>query len=419
MRALLSVVAFVLPALASAAPTDACRKLAAANSPKALECYQKLVKANPTDLEAGNSWAALLAEKGDYKNAIGAFDQVLAIDAKNSVARNGKAMSLLALKKHDEAFDLLQAALKDDPDNVQILQNCGILALLTRKLDIAAGTFTRVLAIDAGHAGAHAGLGETLMLAGKLDLAQEHFLAAIAKNDKDSRSHWLLGKVLAQSNPRLAVDYLERASFLAPKDAEVWYDLGITRRLIGEARLAGQALTQAQALAPNDPKVILELAKVHTDMNRFDVAAAHFDKALTLKPAPAVKAQIHFHYALLREAKGDYKAAEAQYLQALRASANDLPSMLNLSRVYAGQKRWADARNLLDRAAKLAPDDTAVRYNLGTVMIQQGEVEAGKQELKNLIAKLKADDPLREQAEEILRGAKPGTIPTTSATKKP
>jgi len=424
MRARLPFLAAIamsaLPVVAAAGPADACEKLARGGShAKALECYKKVYDANPADHEAGNAYAALLAERGEYPKAVATFDKVLAKDPKNSIARNGKAMSLLVLKKYEEAFNILEAALLDDPKNVQTLQNCGILALLTNKLDIAAGAFQRVLAIDAGHAGAHSGLGETAMLLGKMDIAQEHFLAAIGKNDKDSRSHWLLGKVLSRSNPRLAVDYLERASFLAPKDADVWYDLGITRRMIGESRLAGQALTQAQALAPSDPKIFLELGKVHTDMNRFDMAAAHFDKALTLKPDPATKAQVHFHYGLLFETQAEYKKAEAQYLQSLRSRPDDLSTMLNLSRLYAGQKRWQDARGILDKAAKQDPSNVAVRYNLGAVMIQQGDVEAGKQELRNVIAGLKADDPMRGQAEEILRGAKPGLIPPNTATKKP
>lgn len=405
---------------AHAAAYDTCKKLVdAGKSAKALDCFRDAAKKNPSDAKSGNAYGAMLAEKKDYAGALAAFEKVLAASPKNATAKNGKAMILLVQKKYDEGFALLEEALKESPDDLQLLQNCAILALESRKLDIAAGAFARVLAIDPAHAGAHAGLGETLLLAGKEEEAQVHFLAAIKKNDKDARSHWLMGKSLARTNPKLAVEYLERASFLAKNDAEVWYDLGITRRLIGEERLAGQALTQAQALAPAEPKILLELGKVHTAMNRFDMAAAHFEKVLEMKPDPALKASTHYHFALLREAEGKYKEAEAQYLQALRSAPDDVPSMLNLSRLYAGQKRWPDARRLLDTCAKLQPQNPAVRYNLGAVMMQQGDIEAGKAELKNLIASLKADDPLRGQAEEILRGARPDTIPTTPATKKP
>lgn len=408
-----------LPALASAA-ADPCLKLVEAGAQtKALECYRTRAEKNPADLESRNAYAALLVEKRDYRGAIAAFDAVLAKDPKNGIAKNGKAMSLFVLKRYDEGFALLESALADDPNNIQVLQNVAVLAIETRKLDVAEGTFRRVISLDAKHAGAHLGLGETLMLKGKLDGARDSLHAAIKLDDKNARAHWLLGKVLAQADPKLAVQFLERASFLAPSDANVWFDLGLTRRLIGEHRLAGQALTQAMKYAPDDPRVYLELAKVHTDMNRFDMADAHFEEALKLKPAPILKADIHYHYGLLREQEVNYKAAEAQYLQALRSNPDDLRSLLNLSRIQAGQRRFDDARQLLDRAAKLAPENPAVRYNLAAVMIQQGEVDAGKLELKKLIASLPPTDPLRGQAEEVLRGARPGTIPSGSATKKP
>ena len=391
----------------------------AGNQAKALACYRERAEKNPADLESRNAYAALLVEKRDYQGAIAAFDAVLAKDPKNGIAKNGKAMTLLALKRHDEGFALLESALADDPNNVQVIQNVAVLALKTRKLDIAEGAFRRVLSLEPKNHGAHLGLGETLMTKGDLRGARESLLSAISLEDKSSRAHWLLGKVLAQSDPKLAVQYLERASYLAPGDPDVWFDLGITRRLTGDLRLAGQALTQAMKYAPDEPRVYLELAKIHTDMNRFDMAEDHFEEALKLRPAPLVKAEIHYSFGLLREQQVNYKDAEVQYLQALRASPDDVRAMLNLSRLYAGQRRFPDARRLLDRSAKLAPENNAVRYNLGAVMIQQGEIDAGKLELKKLIASLPAGDPLRGQAEEVLRGAQPGSIPTGSATKKP
>lgn len=418
--ALVSSPLFLAGGPAHAAPFDVCKKhVDAGKSDKAFECFRDAAKKNPADTRIGNAHAAMLADRGKLDAALAEFERVIATDARNATAKNGKAMILLVQKKYEAGFALLEEALKESPDDIQILQNCAILALTARRLELAAGAFTRVLALSPDHGGAHSGLGETLMLAGKPDDAIPHFLAAIKKNDKDSRSHWLLGKVLATSNPKLAVEHLERASFLAKDDAQVWYDLGLTRRLIGEERLAGQALTQAMQLAPGDARVVYELGKVHTAMNRFDMATAHFEKVLQMKPDPVLKGQTHYHFALLLEAQSNYKAAEAQYGLALKSAPDDVPALVNLSRLYAGQKRWADARRLLDRAAKLAPQNPGVRYNLGAVMIQQGDVEAGKQELRNLVATLERDDPLRGQAEEILRGARPDTIPATPATRKP
>ncbi|HKB44741.1 MAG TPA: tetratricopeptide repeat protein, partial [Chitinophagaceae bacterium] len=59
-----------------------------------------------------------LHDKGDFKGAIAKYDAALQVDPANSLAMYEKSYSLMALKKHNDAEELLCKILKEskDPD---------------------------------------------------------------------------------------------------------------------------------------------------------------------------------------------------------------------------------------------------------------------------------------------------------------
>jgi Tfp pilus assembly protein PilF len=57
-----------------------------------------------------------LHDKGDYNNALLQYDQVLRVEPNNHLAMYEKSYALMALKRYDEAADLLKKVLKDSKD---------------------------------------------------------------------------------------------------------------------------------------------------------------------------------------------------------------------------------------------------------------------------------------------------------------
>lgn len=402
----LATAGLLLMANDATAATDCEKLVQAGQKDKALECFRTVVKKSPDDINSRNAVAALLAEQKKYQSALAEFDEVLKRKATDPVALNGKAMMLIALNRIDEGFTVLAKALEIDPKNVQALHNLALFNARHDHFDIAVPLWQRVLAIEPDDPDALVGLGEILMKQGKLDEALSLFNKVIAKDDRNAQAIYLAGKTIAQHRPVDAIPYLERAALLA-NEAEPWYDLGLVRMIAQEYRLAGQAFTQALRFAPDDYRVYLELGKVHFEMKRYDDAITHFDEAMKLKPPPAAKATLRFHYGLVREAQGNDTKAADEYQQALKIDPNNVPSMLNLATLHLEAKRMEPAKELLDRVLQVAPQSAIARFNLGKLLIAQGKAEAGKKELKALVAQLPENDPLRQEAEEILAGRRP------------
>lgn len=391
---------------ANAAKPDCQALVLAGKKDKALECYRGQVKKNANDLDARNAIAALLAEQKKYQSALTEFEEVLKRNAKDGVALNGKAMMLIALNRIDEGFATLQKAIETDPSNIQALHNLALINFRHDHFDVAIPLWQRVLKVQPDEPDALVGLGEILLRQGKLDEALAFFNKVIEKDDRHARAIYLAGKTIAQNRPVDAIPYLERAALLAD-EAEPWYDLGLVRMFAGEWRLAGQAFTQAMKFAPDDYRVYMELGKVHLEMRHFDDAISHFEEVLKLNPPPQAKVAVRYHMGLVREAQGNKKKAADEYLQTLKADSQHLGAMLNLSALYLEEKRYDDAKPLLDKALTVAPANAIARFNLGKLLLAQGKSEAGKKELRALVAALPENDPLRQEAEEILAGRRP------------
>jgi tetratricopeptide (TPR) repeat protein len=388
---------------ARSATTDCHALVNAGQTDKAIECYRGVLKKSANDLDARNGLAAALAKQKKYQSALSEFDEVLKRQPADGVALNGKAMMLIALNKIDEGFAVMQKAIETNPDNIQALHNLALFNLNHDHPEVAIPLWQRVLTIAPDDPDALVGLGEILMRQGKLDDALGYFNKVIEKDDRHARAIYLAGKTIAQHRPLDAIPYYERAALLAD-EAEPWYDLGLVRMFAREWRLAGQAFTQALKFAPDDYRIYLELGKVHLEMRRFDDAISHFEEVLKLNPPPQAKVTVRYHMGLVREAQGNKKKAADEYLQTLKADPNHLGATLNLAALYLEDKRFDAAKPLLDKALEIAPTNAIARFNLGKLLLAQGKAEAGKKELKALVAALPESDPLRQEAEEILAG---------------
>lgn len=394
---------FGAPAPSAPSVDHPCHPLARnAKWPEATRCYKTSLEKNANDLEARNGLAAVHAQQGQFKESLAQFELALKTNAADGVALNGRAMMLLALKRVDEAFEALQKALEVDPDNLQALSNLALINHESGHDEIAVPLWKRILEIEPSDVDALLGLGEVRMEKGDVDGAyKNHFLKVLEKNPKNARAQWLAGKAVAQQRPADAVPFLENAAALAPKEPEVWYDLGVARMAAGEMRLGGQALTQAMELAPNDPRIYLEMGKVHLHMRDFEAADAHFEAALAMKPSNEIKATIRYHSGILRERQGNARKAEDEYRLALKILPEHVPSMVNLAALLVEEKRYDVALPPLQKALELDPKNAAARYNLGRLLIEQGKIEEGKKQLTPLLMRPKGD-PIREGAESVL-----------------
>ena len=98
-----------------------------------------------------NGWFVLgwaLRRLARWADATGAFERAIELGGDNSDTRNELAICLMETGDLAGARRQLEAALRDDCDNVKIISNMGVLALKNGRKDEAAAFFRTVLELD-------------------------------------------------------------------------------------------------------------------------------------------------------------------------------------------------------------------------------------------------------------------------------
>ena len=121
--------------------------------------------------------------------------------------------------------------------------------------------------------------------------------------------------------------------------------------------------------------------------SRFEEAVAVYDRAIGRVPNPQRSAwPLFYARGIAEERSHQWPKAEADFKEALRL-APDQPYVLN----YLGYS-WADkgenlalARQMLDKAAALRPNDGSIIDSLGWVMLRQGDTEQAIRSLEQAV----------------------------------
>jgi tetratricopeptide (TPR) repeat protein len=141
-----------------------------------------------------------------------------------------------------------------------------------------------------------------------------------------------------------------------------------------------EAMRDLEALAreyPSSPEPLIQQGDLLRTESRFAEAVDAYDEALARigKPRPA-DWSIFYARAIAYDRSHQWDKAEADLQQALRLSPDESYVMNYLAYSWAEQGRNLDtAKQLLDRAAELKPNDGAILDSMGWVLMRQGNTE--------------------------------------------
>jgi Flp pilus assembly protein TadD len=102
---------------------------------------------------AWNGWFVLgwaLRRLGRWEDARVSFEKTLELGGDNGDTRNELAICLMEMEDYRAARRELETALREDPENVKIISNLGVLAMKSGDDDEAAGFFRTVLELEPG-----------------------------------------------------------------------------------------------------------------------------------------------------------------------------------------------------------------------------------------------------------------------------
>ena len=116
----------------------------------------------------------------------------------------------------------------------------------------------------------------------------------------------------------------------------------------------------------------------------------------------------HYNLGLVAQTNGDLVTAENEYRLSLSTDPNYTPSLFNLAIVRTAAGDVTEAIALYTKYTQLKPDDAGGHLNLGLLLIQNGQADAGQKEIEAAVA----IDP-------TIAVPQPSSTPATSPSASP
>jgi tetratricopeptide (TPR) repeat protein len=320
-------------------------------------------------------------------SALGWFDGALAVDPEYAAALAGKcAVYVDGYEEMNDASYIAKAeaacatALALNSNLEMVHAALGRLYMTTGQWKDAEAAYQAALAIDPSSVESLTGLGTIYTRQKRLDEAEASLRKAVDIHPGDFRAYNRFGTFLFQSGRfEEAVEQYQYDVGLEPNDMNGYANLGSAYTLLGNFTAAASAYQKAHDIEPTK-NTYSNLGLLHYYMGNLDDAIESLTNAVDLKPNDHL-ARSNLGDALWiagreDEARRAFEKAEALVESALQINPNDPFSMMDLAWIRAMLEKHDSARDVMDRARGMAPDDPYTYYYDGMIFLRAGDKEA-------------------------------------------
>jgi len=154
----------------------------------------------------------------------------------------------------------------------------------------------------------------------------------------------------------------------------------------GYLEQAEVSFRQALQDDPASAEALYGIGSVYLNQNKNAAAREMFERCVMLRANyPDTLPDAWNNLGVLATREGHIDASIVNFQQALKISPQHLLSLNNLGNAYRLQKRWDEARKVLDRALEVAPDDPEANYSLGMVYAQTNDTAQASEHLQRAL----------------------------------
>jgi tetratricopeptide (TPR) repeat protein len=309
--------------------------------------FKNAAKATPKDPEVYYQLGMAYLGTRDFRSALGAFRQTLALNPKHAQAQLRIAQMQAATpneKLWKDADSTLKALVESAAPTPEMLQTLALTEFKLHDMEHAIQDFERVLAQSPGE------LSASVMLAmAKLSL-------------KDAKG---------------AEQVLQKASKDAPASADAHRVLADFYRDQKRLPEAEAELRRALEIDPNSGPSILDLAKLELAEGRNQEAEQNFKRLAAFESYKPVYA-----YFLFEQGRRD--DAIREFERVARENPDDREARTNLVAAYHTANRMEDVNRVLGAALKKNPKDVDALLQRGEILVQTGKYEQAEIDLNQV-----------------------------------
>ncbi len=310
----------------------------------AIEVLNRFVARAPDQFVGRFNLATAYAQADRYAEAAGQFEHALSLAPGNQDARLAAAKCEVNLGNHRRALDLVDGWDESVPngiDGFEVEYLRGIALKVTASLVQAEDALRQAVALKPGHAGARRELGTVLARQGQLEEASRQ---------------------------------LRHARELDPESQEIWFELVVVLREIGDeqALAAETALFEERKERTRQEELAGGAAtRGSRYLERGDARSAlrEYRQALAYRPE---RAEYHYGAALAHARLGEQQERIGALQKTLELDPGLFAALNELGVAYTEASRFPEAESALTAAVESDPQLASASNNLGVLLAKQG-----------------------------------------------
>jgi tetratricopeptide (TPR) repeat protein len=322
--------------------------------------YSHALKVTKGNYLAHNNLGIAYDERGDYDEARSQYDASLSINPSFSKAHHNLAVNLLKKGDTDKAIEHFKLSLISNPENPVAKYNLANIAMGKGYTDEAIALYQSAIADNPNFSDAYNNLGVILSQKGLRNESLENFKRALVHNPSNISAISNLGNELFDmgrlNDARMC---FTRALSLDSKNIKVMNDLGVLYAAMGKNKEAELLFSKVIEIEPDNQTAKANLSLIVKEKEQLELQIATARNDYETNPTDLKKI---LFYAGLYEKNGDFKKAEALYLNALTQKPDSLETLVALSEMYEKEDKYAKAIIYYGRLADTHAEKKAAAY---------------------------------------------------------
>jgi len=366
----------------------------------ALSIMESLTKQHPRSPVAQFALAHLAVRSGELDKALAAIDRALALKSDWEEAALFKARILVSQKEMVRAEQFYRTYLAAYPDSAPVRLNYARHLIDMKRWDQAREQFEQVVRANPADPDAVYALGLLSMQTGRTADADKYLRQAVELRSENNTARLYLGQ-LAENRKQ----YEEAAkwyqsirhgdSFL---EAQARYAVILAKR--GQIEQARKYLHKVPAETDKQRvQLILAEEQILRDAKRYREAYDLLTRALVKRKA---NNDLRYARSLTAEKLGLLKVVEADLKDILQRDPKHAHALNALGYTLADRtNRYQEARQYLDRALVIRPDDPFILDSMGWLMYRLGKPDEAIRYLRRALA-MRSDAEIAAHLGEVL-----------------
>ncbi len=216
---------------------------------------------------------------------------IYALSGSSQVPSLKDGIKQLENENFSAALYTFNAIAKADPKNGTIYYYIGEVSYRTEDYMEAEKSYKKGQSINSQCAECKIGLGKLALDQGKTSEADELLLSASRLDKKNPQVFGLIGEAYLTAkkpNAKKAIEFLEIAKGMNPKEARYWANLGDAYKLSGDNGAAMTAYETAVSKDPSNTSAYISMARIWSGSRQYDLATARLLEAINLSPDDAL-----------------------------------------------------------------------------------------------------------------------------------